>query len=345
MRFRWLRAFTLIEMLVVLAIIGILAGILLPALAMARARVRITQASNDIAQLRTSIQQYVQDYGAYPPDGILNRPDRDNTFGDGSLNSGTPWPVAATNPDTTPALSPNECLVWFLTRTYSKDYNSPGCPWNSTAWTPSSAIVVYSRVPGGPYASWSQKQLQDFNQNGYKEFVDPWGRPYMYRAWPRLYALSGVAVSGTTATYTIADTNVQNLCANVGRVRITGFPTAGNNGTFDITATPAAATFSVTNVAAVGESSASARVQFLLHNPEECDLYSLGPNGLTRSADRPTPIRDNGMGTEWKPADTTQFNNWVLVWGTPGDGNDINSQTGNPGITSDKDKDDINNWK
>lgn len=333
MLFRRLRAFTLIEMLVVLAIIGILAGILLPALAMARAKARVTQASNDIAQIRTSLMAYVQDYGANPPDGM------------GGLE-----PTVPGNPIPSPSwpagLSPNECLVWFITRTFSKDISAAGCPWYTATWAPASAIVVYSRVPGGPYASWSQKQLQDFNQNGYKEFVDPWGRPYMYRAYPRSYALGAVSAAGGKGTYVIADANVQNLAANVGRVRITGCANSGNNGTFDIEAT-GANTFTVVNAGASNEAAGAATVQFLLHNPDECDIYSLGPNGLTRSADRPLPVRDNGMGTEWKPADIagSQFGKWVEVWGTPGDGNDVNSQSGNPGIASDKDKDDINNWK
>jgi hypothetical protein len=307
---------------------------------MARNKMRISQAKNDIRNLQTSLQQYVQDYGAYPPDAILNQADRDSTFGDGTAGSGAPWPTQ---------LSPNECLVWFLTRTYSKDATAAGrpavfVPAPPATWQPETSLVVFSRVAGGPYASWSNKQLQDYNQNGYKEFVDPWGRPYFYRAYPRSYALGAVTVAGGKATFAVVDPNVQNLCANVGRVRITGCANAVNNGTFDIQAT-AAATFSVTNAAAVAEGAGAATVQFLLNKPDECDLYSIGANGLTRAGQRPTPIRDNGLGTEWKPTDTTQFNNWPLVWGTPGDGNDWNSQTGNAGLGSERDKDDLSNWQ
>lgn len=323
MRLRWLRAFTLIEMLVVLAIIGILAGILLPALIIARAKVRVTQAKHDIAQIRSSLMTYSQDYGAYPPDAILNTTDRDATF-DGS---GTMWPAS---------LSPSECVNWFLTRNYSKDVTVPGCPWNTPNWTPSRSVVqIYSRTSGGPYASWSQKQLRDYDSNTFDEFVDPWGRPYLYRAYPRTY--NATAVNGTL---TINDSGLACLPRKVGRVRVSGCV----SGIFDIGETTTNAALTQVTLTISSSASGAATVQFMLHNPEECDLYSLGPNGLTRNGQAPWPLHGNGMGTEWKPADTTQFNYWTRVWGTPGDGNDCNSQSANPGLASDKDKDDINNW-
>jgi prepilin-type N-terminal cleavage/methylation domain-containing protein len=55
--------FTLVEMLVVIAIIGILAGILLPVFASARARGHETSCANNLKQLMVSVVAYRQDYG------------------------------------------------------------------------------------------------------------------------------------------------------------------------------------------------------------------------------------------------------------------------------------------
>src|SRR5436305_3763975 len=60
-------AFTLIELLMVIAIIAILAAILFPVFAQARERARLTTCLSNMRQIGTSLTMYVQDYDeTYP---------------------------------------------------------------------------------------------------------------------------------------------------------------------------------------------------------------------------------------------------------------------------------------
>jgi prepilin-type N-terminal cleavage/methylation domain-containing protein len=60
------RAFTIVEMLVVIAIISILAALLLPALARAKITAQKRQAAMEISQIVGAIQQYDSVYGRFP---------------------------------------------------------------------------------------------------------------------------------------------------------------------------------------------------------------------------------------------------------------------------------------
>jgi prepilin-type N-terminal cleavage/methylation domain-containing protein len=60
--------FTMIELLMVVAIIGILAGLLLPALARARQSTRVASAKNAMQAIAMSLEKYREDFRVYPPD-------------------------------------------------------------------------------------------------------------------------------------------------------------------------------------------------------------------------------------------------------------------------------------
>ncbi|HEY1171280.1 MAG TPA: type II secretion system protein [Verrucomicrobiae bacterium] len=62
------RGFTLIEMLVVIAIIAILAGMLIPALSNAKKRAQIARTKNEISQLEQSIIAFKATYSIWPMD-------------------------------------------------------------------------------------------------------------------------------------------------------------------------------------------------------------------------------------------------------------------------------------
>jgi prepilin-type N-terminal cleavage/methylation domain-containing protein len=66
------RAFTLIEVLVVIAIIGILAAIIIPMARIAGTRARINLATAQLSQIETALAQYKDKRGVYPPDNPNN---------------------------------------------------------------------------------------------------------------------------------------------------------------------------------------------------------------------------------------------------------------------------------
>lgn len=62
-------AFTLIELLTVIAIIAVLMGLLFPAIGAAKESAKKTQAKNDCVQIVTAVKAYYTEYGKYPLTG------------------------------------------------------------------------------------------------------------------------------------------------------------------------------------------------------------------------------------------------------------------------------------
>ena len=86
-------AFTLIELLTVIAIIAILMGLLLPALGAAKNQAKKTAAKSDLSQLVTAVKAFYTDYGVYPIQPPAQGAAADLQYG-GSAGGGTYHPLA-----------------------------------------------------------------------------------------------------------------------------------------------------------------------------------------------------------------------------------------------------------
>jgi len=62
--------FTLIELLVVISILGLLTALLLPNMVGMRERARDSQRKHDLAELKTALRLYYNDFQSYPSAGV-----------------------------------------------------------------------------------------------------------------------------------------------------------------------------------------------------------------------------------------------------------------------------------
>lgn len=83
------QAMSLVELLVVISIIGVLAGLILPAVANVKKKARVVQAQKDIADLKGAISVYQHDYNRLPASAAAAALASDFTYGTTATGYGT----------------------------------------------------------------------------------------------------------------------------------------------------------------------------------------------------------------------------------------------------------------
>jgi prepilin-type N-terminal cleavage/methylation domain-containing protein len=137
------RGFTLVEMLAVLAIVAVLAGMIFPAVQLARRRASEKAAKATIERLKLALEQYANDFGDYPPTSLSELGVKTNGVNEG-----------------------NESLVRCLS---TRRERGPYFVFEEKDL----ANLDQDRLTSDPTGSTIEsKELF--------EIVDPWGNPYVY---------------------------------------------------------------------------------------------------------------------------------------------------------------------
>jgi len=152
------RAFTMIEMLGIIVVIALLAGLLLPVISAARQRAKMAQAKTDIKAIEAAIQAYYNEYGKLPVPDAEQGTDCDDyygmglggTWGDNGLNQYEIIQILRAIPDPS---------------TIYSEYGSYACNPNNK-YNPRQ--IVFLQLPDRPNALGPD----------WKTFLDPWGRCY-----------------------------------------------------------------------------------------------------------------------------------------------------------------------
>ncbi|HST29893.1 MAG TPA: prepilin-type N-terminal cleavage/methylation domain-containing protein [Chthoniobacterales bacterium] len=136
------RAFTLLELIVVIAIIVVLAGLLFPAVQSILDRAKKVQAKNDLTQIVTAVTAFYTEYGKYPL---------------------TPTTPADTN--------------YGISTTNDKLFNELR---NSGAMTDNTRGIVFMSPPNVRNSTNPRSGVAGTGSNA-GQYFDPWGTPYFVR--------------------------------------------------------------------------------------------------------------------------------------------------------------------
>lgn len=180
-------AFTLVELLVVLVIIGILASLTLAGLAGVRQRARIEKTKSTIRKIDAVIQPMYESYltrrvpvnSAIPKAAAAERLQNIRTLMAAEMPDN--WDDATVSLASTP---------WALTpgpNRYRRMAQSIGGHANKTTYQGSECLFMIVALGGfDPWAieNFRSDEIGDIDGDGAKEFWDGWGRPIGFIRWP-----------------------------------------------------------------------------------------------------------------------------------------------------------------